>query len=323
MSHVMPGDTLGRAWIEVSGANPVLVNDYRQSLVSFLAFDRDHVATFAGTGFVMCGDHEKAIVITARHVLDYVWQLQRSDSISHSPSLAPKDFKVLWMGSDNAALMNVAHVSFNHSSDVAVCIITPQESIAPPFAPKSIPLHPIVPVVGQVVHMVSVGNLVAEETSPPEERDGKGLCLKILRSISIRVGTVTGSHPNGHRQYDWPCFTTSIPAEPGMSGGFVTVPEDGVTVAACGVVSADSFSVNARTDQVHCGNSIIACSWPAFGLTVPELIGGSEDGISQSLLELARNGNVPGPLGGIGHLSIADGVMTFSMENRSGNEIEI
>jgi len=327
MSHPFPGDSLGRSWIEVAGANPVLVGEYRPSLVAFLAFGRDYSAQLVGTGFVMCGNADLAVVITARHVLEGVAQVQRPESIhasstpfipkrSMSPSLDPQDLKAVWMGTASAGLLNIVHVSINPETDVAVCIIAPQEIDPPPFAPTSVPLHAIVPRVGEIVQMVSVDKMDTTELAPPKDRAGKGQCLRIYRRISIRVGTVTGVYPDGYRQYRWPCFTTSIPAEPGMSGGLVFLPVDGTPVAACGVVSADSFSGEARTDQMQCGNSIIACSWPALGLLIPQAIGGPDGSLNRSLLDMVRSGDVPEPLGGVSHLrivSIAEGKIQIEM----------
>ena len=319
MSHPFPGDPLGRAWIELSGANPVLVDQYRPSLVAFLAFDRGQSAQLVGTGFVMCGNADMAIVITARHVLEGVGQMQRPESghgSSTAPSLRPQDLKALWMGTESASLLTVMHASFNPETDVAVCIIAPQEIDPTPFAPTSVPLHPVVPRVGEIVQMVSVDKMDTTELAPPKDRSGKDQHLSIFRRVSIRVGTVTGAYPNGHRQYRWPCFTTSIPAEPGMSGGFVFLPVNGTTVAACGVVSADSFSGGARTNQMQSGNSIIACSWPALGLLIPQTIGGIGGSSNRSLLDMVRSGDVPEPLGGVSHLRIvstAEGTIHIEM----------
>jgi hypothetical protein len=319
MPHPFSQDHLGQAWIELSGANPLLVEQYRPSLIAFLAFDRGLSAKLVGTGFVMCGNADMAFVITARHVLEGIAQIQQPGSIpalSTNPRLSPQDVKALWMGSASAGLLNIPHVSFNPRTDVAVCTIASQEIDPPPFAPVSVPLHPIVPRVGEIVQMVSIDNMEVFELKPPKDRSSKGQVLSLFRRVSIRIGTVTGTYPDGLRQYHWPCFTTSIPAEPGMSGGFVFLPREGTTVAACGVVSADSFSGAARNDQMQSGNSIVACSWPAFGLLVPQTIGGTDGSSFRSLLDMVRSGNVPEPLGGVSHLrmvSTADGTTCLEM----------
>src|SRR5947208_723796 len=120
MSHPFPEDPLGRAWIEVSGANPVLVDQYRPALVAFLALDRDHSAYLVGTGFVTCGNADMAIVITARHVLEGVARVQRP-SRSAMPRLGPHDLRAIWMGTESAGLLNVIHASFNPETEVAAC----------------------------------------------------------------------------------------------------------------------------------------------------------------------------------------------------------
>ena len=200
-------------------------------------------------------------------------------------------------------LLNVGR-SFSSATDVAACIIAHQEIDPTPFAPTSVPLHTILPRVGETIQMVSIDKMDTTELAPPEDSTGKGQRLSIFRHLSTRVGTVTGVFPHGYRQHNWPCFTTSIPAEPGMSGGFVFLPTDGAPVAACGVVSADSFSGEARTVQNQSGNSIIPCSWPALGLSMPQAIGGPDHSSSRLLLDMVKSGDVPEPLGGVSHLRI-------------------
>jgi len=292
----IPGDPVGREWIEVSAANPALVDEYRPGLVTFVAFDHDHDAHLVGTGFVTCGNAEMAIVITARHVLDGVARAQRPRGPMNL-RLGPHDLRAVWMGKRSSSMLNVVHASCDEHSDLAACIVVPQEVDRQLFVPVSIPLHIVVPVIGQIVHMVSVDKMEVTEHARPMGHDKRGQVLSIERHLSVRLGTVTEVHLNGTRQYKWPCFTTSIPAEPGMSGGLVTLPGHNATVAACGVVSADSFSGSAKADQMQCGNSIIACTWPALKLQMPRAIGGNESPSYRSLLEMVRDGDVPRPVG--------------------------
>ena len=65
----IPNDPLSRWWVEVSSANPGIVDGLRPSLVAFLAFDHGHVPNLAGTGFVIAAGADLAIVISAKHVL--------------------------------------------------------------------------------------------------------------------------------------------------------------------------------------------------------------------------------------------------------------
>src|SRR3989338_4450176 len=66
----LPVDYLNRYWLELLGVNPSLVNQFRSTLVTFLAFDKDRSVspqTTVGTGFI-CGSSPEqgiALVITA------------------------------------------------------------------------------------------------------------------------------------------------------------------------------------------------------------------------------------------------------------------
>lgn len=74
----IPEDPEGRWWVEVSGANPGIVDSLKPALVAFMGFDRDRLPQIAGTGFIISGDSEKAIVLSAKHVLtEGITRIQR------------------------------------------------------------------------------------------------------------------------------------------------------------------------------------------------------------------------------------------------------
>jgi hypothetical protein len=159
---------------------------------------------------------------------------------------------------------------------------------------------------GDVVHVISQDGMLLDERAPPTDASGKEQVLSLTKRVSIRIGVVTGVHPQGLRHYTWPCFTTSVPAEPGMSGGFVTLPRDGETIAACGIICADSSSSDARIDQTKCGESIIACAWPALGLRVPETIPSTPETPTLSLYEMMKSGRIDRPAGGLECIRFAE-----------------
>lgn len=328
------GDPERRAWIEVSGVNPDEVERLKPTLVAFLAFDRERTPRLAGTGFVVAGDTGLALVATAKHVLtEGVSQFQglgRANAPSAifvpdrtNVSTEPEYLKAVWLGGRSAGLLNIHFASYNGSADLAVCVIGPQEHEPPPFDPRSVPFHTELPSVGDPAQMVSIDAMSVAESEPPGDRTGQGQILTISRRLSIRLGVVTGVFPHGLRQYRWPCFTTSIPAEPGMSGGYVCIPKPGTTVAACGVVCADSSSDEARINQSLAGESIIGCTWPALGLPLPKHIGLPE---TQTLLEMVRNGDIPMPVGGVQHISLttdAQGVQAIQFLGKPGTTSEV
>lgn len=295
-------DPLNRQWLDVSSVNPDLVNEFRPTIVSFLGFDRQKNARPWGTGFVIAGDEQCAIVLTAKHVLDGVQQFQKPRPIHARSSLPeftvqpkvsiePSDLKVVWMGQKDALMMNVVYAFYCEQLDIACCIVMPQKTDK--FLPCSVPLDCRTPSVGDTVHMISCTGMEISETIPPSAQDSLGQTLKIKRSVNIRIGSVTGVYEGGHRQYKFPCFTTSIPAEPGMSGGFVYLPEDGDTIAACGVVSSDVSTINARESMLHSGESLIACTWPALGFSIPEVIATDDATSKITIYDMIKTGIIP------------------------------
>ena len=160
------------------------------------------------------------------------------------------------------------------------------------------------PSIGDVVHMVSQGGMKISDRLPPTGVKGIGQRFTAHRRVSIRVGTVTAIYPQGFRQYPWQCFTTSIPVEPGMSGGFVYLPREGMPVAACGITCADNSIPEAHTDYSLCGESVIACAWPALTLKVPEYY--ANDAPMRTLLDMMKMGAMEPAVGGIDHIQIVD-----------------
>ena len=315
----IPHDPEQRWWVEASGANADLVDALRPGLVAFLAFDRDRLPRIVGTGFVVAAEPQFALVISAKHVFtEGVLAAQRPvrghaasalviRAVDKTPSLDPDRLKVVWMGSSSGAMLNATYVCYNDTFDIAGCIVTPQqgESLSERV---SIPLDTDAPSIGDVIHMVAMEGMDFQEVVPPSDRSGKDHQLSIFRRISIRVGVVTGVYPRGFRQYRWPAFTTSIPAKPGMSGGFIYWPRDGITIAACGIVCADNSTEESHQDFFQEGDSIIACAWPAFSLRFPLAVPAPSDAPTYTLFEFVQRGLIAPPLGGLERIKLIETV---------------
>lgn len=322
----LQGDPLNRYWVHLDASNPTCVNAFRPSLVTFLAFDRSRSInsshardtasdepqepnTMVGTGFVIavCGDG--GLILTANHVLVGIRNIQNPRAPRDAkPECNPNRLKILWMGDRSAATMNAAWTSHVDGTDIGCCIAIPQAVAPQPFEPSYIPIDTRVPKLGDIVHTVSVTDRMAEELVEPTTSDGVGQSIVLHTRVSIRRGTVTGVYLDGYGQFKWPCFTTTIPAAGGMSGGLVYIPRDKETVGACGIVSAD-LEAHRLPDENVCGQSVIACTYPALGLTVPaETLG--PDGPTHSLWEAINLGLLQMPLGGVDDLEfekLADG----------------
>lgn len=314
----IPNDPLNRFWVDASAINPNLVNDLRPALVAFLAFDHGRVPRIAGSGFIIAGKPDHALILTAKHVLSQgVLNIQQPRPLYATsalfvpaslltPTLNPEKLKVIWMGSKSSGLLNTAHACYNDTLDIACCVIAPQESHTASFVPLSIPVDTRVPSIGDLIQMVSLDGMDVSEVAAPMDHTGAGQTISIERAVNIRVGTVTGIYPQGFRQYRWPCFTTSIPAKPGMSGGFVTLPSHGTTMGACGIVCADNSTEEAHTNCFVGGESVIACAWPTLALRLPLSIPSSNNTPTRTLYEMMRMGDLDLAIGGIDHIEVVD-----------------
>lgn len=303
----IPGDTLKREWVDASNQNPGFVEEYRPCLISFLAFNQSHAPSIAGSGFIIGHAEDFAIALTAKHVLTGgVLGIQRQQHPRHAssalflppsatmPSIGESKLRACWMGSGSADLLFTRHIAYNDTLDIACAIFEPQDFFKKAFKPASILLDANEPTVGDVVHMVSLDGRQISDYSPPTDISGSGATFSIDRRVSIRAGTVTGVYPQGYRQYKWPCFTTSIPAEPGMSGGMVYV-RNREPVSICGIVSADNSTEEARINNSLCGESVIASAWPALCMSVPKVIDVNPP--MQTIYEMMKLGHMPAAIG--------------------------
>ena len=295
-------DPLNRKWLDVSSVNPDLVDQFRPTTVSILGFDSQKNPKFWGTGFIIAGNEHFAIILTAKHVLEGVQRFQKPNPkhvlsalsefiVQPKVSINPSDLRIVWAGQKEASMMTVVYVFYSEHLDMACCIVIPQKIDT--FLPFSVPLDFRIPPVGSTVQMISCLGMSASETTPPSKQDGLGQVLKIKRSVNIRIGRVTGVYKGGFNQYKFPCFTTSIPAEPGMSGGFVYIPEDGDTIAACGLVSVDFSTKSARESMLLDGDSLISCVWPALGFSIPEGVGINEATPKITIFDMIKAGRMP------------------------------
>lgn len=300
----IPDDFMGREWIELSGVNPDLVNQFKPILVSFWGA-RGKVGALVGSGFMIGGNADCGVILTARHVLDYVTEIQnprKRHAASSLPEFLPKNasqpkidkgqLTALWATSDYMRSLEIHFAAYNAVSDIAVCLMMATPNPKQPFVPVSTPIDTTTPSEGDLVHIVSWSDMRQIEKSANDTVE-----YEIHRALSIRRGTVTRVHRQGFRQYKWPCFTTSIPVEPGMSGGLVYRPQDGGLIGACGVVCADNSTEEARRNQMLPGESVIGMSWMALGLQLPVEMSNTTP--LRSIQQMMRDGDMPVAVGGI------------------------
>ena len=296
----MKDDPLNRAWIELAQSNPDLLSSFRRVLLAFHSSDANIKFGTAGTGFIVTDTHEWLCFVTAKHVLEGILKIQKpytrfddgpfqTSSEIQNVMLHGK-LKVSVFGDDEAFLAGVVYLSFNGVTDIAVGMAEiPQEFRFKRFW-RHIPLAVVLPNVGDPIHICSLINKI------PVELGGSPRHFQLERGVTLRKGVVTNVHPSGFNQYKWPCFTTSIPAIPGMSGGFAYSPVHNETIAACGVVCAE-LSDSDPTSFLEPGQSLIACSFLALANILPHKIPRHDDSEFSTLYEMVMQKQFPKPLG--------------------------
>lgn len=304
----------GRWWLELdNAANANLIDMLRPALVSFLAFGKGREPKIAGSGFIMSADKKLAVMITAKHVLEEGVSRAQFEHPTHATStpaifrptvkisLERERVRAVWVGRSSVEMLTVPYVNFATELDLAVCLLLPQDG-STTLEPSVIPLDTAIPKGGEVVHLVSLAN------KPPDERqyDPKsGLQeIAIERQVVVRRGIVTAVYMEGYRQFRWPCFTVSIPTAPGMSGGFVNIPQDGQTIAACGVVCADVSPHGAESSFLNRGESVIAISSACLLLSIPEAIPWKAGNPSMTLFDAMQGNRIQMAEGGLENVKI-------------------
>ncbi len=299
----MKDDPMNRAWVEFVHSDPKLQSSFRKVLLGLHSTDANINFGTAGTGFIVADTLEWLFFVTARHVLEQILKIQKpyirfdggpfnTSNETQNVSLAGR-LKVSVFGDDKVFLADVVHLSSNAVTDIAVGMA----KIPPEFRSKRfwrhIPLAVVLPNVGDPIHICSLINKL------PVEIEGTELArhFQVERGVTLRKGVVTNVFPSGYNQYKWPCFTTSIPATPGMSGGFVYSPVHNETIAACGVVCVELISDSDPTSFHQAGESLIACSYLALANILPNNIPPQDDTDFLTLYEMVQQGRFPKPSG--------------------------
>jgi len=311
----LPGDPLCRHWVELTSANPHLTHEFRPTLVTIYSSSYSREPGIAGTGFVIASDENFVVIATAKHVLEYLPRIQNPYNLSGAtspfkpvaqlPDLQKGKVKIVFANDEIAGMFDVVYACINESTDIAICIAEVQKEFKKSIRSVTVPLDLTTPKVGEIVHVASlVHPLKSIEVTETEQGI---LNFAIERKVDIRRGVVTGVHMTGFRQYKWPCFTTSIPVQFGMSGGFVYIPRDGATVSACGVVCVEVSQEIDPTSYNSLGESVMGCGWTALALRLPNTLPQADDKDTSTIFSMMQNGSFPMASNGIGHIRFEEG----------------
>jgi trypsin-like peptidase len=300
----MTSDPLNRNWQDISSDDQNGVNGFKGTLIWFVAWDRGKNTKALGTGFIVGGDKRYSVVFTAKHVLEGATKFQNQNPLQ-APS-TPDEFihpiqpskktgiMGIWMHEKKTVLMKVEY-AFSNDSDIAYCVLVPDDDSPHEFLPGGVPLNLQTPSKGDTIHMVTILGKETEELSPPTNDSHSGLSIRIAKELCVRRGTVTNVCEEGLGRYRFPCFTTSIPIEGGMSGGFVTIVKDQAVVSACGIISGDEITPlmekGEEKNQPGSRGSVISSVWPALALLFPVNIY-DESFPKQTIYDVVKSGGM-------------------------------
>jgi hypothetical protein len=301
----------GHYWSEAVRTDDPFWSGARSSLVAFVGIGPGFSPQHLGTGFIIGTDKEGLLlVLTAKHVVeDGAIRVQRVNGRrapsapgilfdTEKPKIGPMDFRAVWMGAKDADMFFVRHVAYANNLDVALCVLEAQERLRSSIhqlAP-AIALDTRIPPTGTSIHIIALSWLKFNDTS--QSADGNRIWRVETRPV-VRVGKVL-SHQDEGVGHKGPCFTTTIPTDRGMSGGFGYVPRDANPVAACGIISTSPQEDDGKIDFQVSGNSTLVGVLGALALQVPL---SSEPSFSL-LFALVKSGQVRDIAGGGQNLGI-------------------
>ena len=256
----------GLAWNEAELESGSALNGV---LVSLLAFAPHRVPVVAGTAFALNVTDEKvAVFCTAAHVVEQLRAIQQGPPRYH-PSTPPEfrpqpeslkvDRKLLRAMFFDGKQINVPIVewlAWDELADLAFLGLRDQRPDAPRLFNGDLRVTSARPDVGARVAILGYDGTVVVDA----ERDGRGFeRFSIARRLVLRAGTVVRLHAKGHALCRGPCFETTIPVSPGMSGSPVVQlagPCEPMTLV--GVVSSSPSMGESVLDRRVAGASIIA-----------------------------------------------------------------
>lgn len=266
----IPGDPLGRCWLEGAFEGPHVLDS---ALISLIAFGPDG-AELIGTGFIVGAFGRQALALTAAHNFHHVASIQRPWTTHHPTT--PKEFilneprplsidrrnvRAFCGGKDNMDMCIIGEVSAVKEMDIAVFTLFLQRHIETDWLKHRCSVDFNIPKRGQCVWMLSYADMNLSDESLDEQTH-----IRMQRRLTLRKGVITDIHTQGVRNYTWPCFETTIPIDSGMSGSPVlSFGEIGDPIVACGVACG---GLEHCKDYKVSGGSICSQLWPVSGLSV-------------------------------------------------------
>lgn len=244
-------------------------SEFHGVLVSLVAFTPQREPIVAGTAFALDAmDDKVGVFCTAAHVVEYLRAVQHAPPAHHAstpPEFRPppeplrldrERLRALLFDGRQVNVPVVDWLIWDEHADIAFLGLKDQKPEAARVVQGGCRLTSERPMVGTRVAILGYDDTEVVDS----ERDGTGFeRFSVARRLVLRAGTVLRLHPNGHALCRGPCFETTIPISPGMSGSpVVLLGQSGEPLSVIGVVSTSASIGEATLDRRISGDSIIA-----------------------------------------------------------------
>lgn len=267
--HIQGAPLFGLAWNEIVNAEEAPAGErLDRGLLIVFAFHDEKVVPI-GTGFIISSANSRAVAASAAHVFSEIRALQSPPSRSARSALAEflppvqqvdidrRKVRVIIPSAEQTEINFIDGLAFDEATDIALMSLAAQDGSSSVF-PQEFLLDDQVPEVGDLVAILSYGNLALEATGPTSSDHTLHLAYRPV----LRVGKVLSVHREGTRLCRGPCIETSIPVYSGMSGGPVFHFDGGAgPMRVFGVVCSDPDpdpDTAAKQDRSIAGRSIVA-----------------------------------------------------------------
>lgn len=206
------------------------------------------------------------------------------------PQVNKERLRALWIGESAGDMCVVHSVQFNDVLDIATCLISRQDHAKDNSDIQAFAMDTSIPQPGSKIALITSSGLDLKEISINKNLEKQ--LLAISKNIVVRMGVVTSVNPTGQRQHQFPSFETSIPVEPGMSGGLVYKPIENEPIATCGVISSDFSDEASFSNFYTSGNSLMSMIWPSVGMSIPDTVPPVRDRPNRTILDFIRAGEI-------------------------------
>lgn len=243
-----------------------------------------------GTAFVICGSEKGILCATATHVFTQIasWENDHLASMAGrkrsdlSSAIAEKRIGIVLTDTKSHIIAPVITAYGSVECDILYFFVEYEpEKRLPPIL-KKIAINTDLPEEGQEVIAVAFHRSKSEKSRTQRTYS---------HTLDLRKGSVSKVFRKGHNLIKGPCFQTSIPFAPGMSGGAILMyPSDDTPLAACGVISCDISEPDSQSDGSP-GLSFAALFWPTLALGFKTNIDGVDQGW-MSLMDYIELGRI-------------------------------